>query len=104
MKKVVLEHLGTLPTSVWEVIHLCAEANGSLSRIDLQVMEDINQVTCRCADNYSALPHITKGYYAVLFIIDSLHDNEIAFTNPGKNYWFSVYIRNPEKLINYLLG
>lgn len=47
MKKVVLEHLEKLPTSIWEVIHLCAEANGSVSRIDLQVMDETDMISSK---------------------------------------------------------
>lgn len=82
---------------VLEAIHLCAMFNGSKCRIKLVVEGDV----IYCNSTYSNSEY-SKGYYAVLYLIDELEDANIVYTNPGNACWFRIRVGDPAKVIEYL--
>lgn len=92
---------------VMEAIHLCAEANGSSERITLvsypSSHDNIVNIRLDTTRREFATHRHTKGYWAVLFIIDRYVGASIAYTGLDAQ---GVYIEviNKEKFIATLLN
>lgn len=92
----VKQQAGVLPATpqrIIEAIHACAKANGSKFEIHLKTAEQFgnlliySETTCSNSD-------YTKGYFAVLYIVDSMYKagGPSAFTNPGSKGWFGIVV------------
>ena len=85
-------------SDVIDAIHKLAAENGSTNEIE---------ITCEngdfiCKQGYSNRSY-TKGYYAVLFLIDSC---SLAYTSPGSRGWFRICLKSDttiEQLYNFLV-
>lgn len=81
-----------------KIFHEVAAVNGSINKIDLEYRGD---KIILCNSTYAARSY-TKGYFALLYLIDICHS---AYTAPSEDgNWFYVVVRNEYNLINYLKG
>ena len=87
--------------SILEVIHKCAKENGSKHPLNLSHNEETDEIICKYPVNNSLC---TRGYFAVLYLID-IASNDVAKTKVGVNgAWFRVEIIDEQALIRYLLN
>lgn len=101
MKKLTLSSENQFEnTDLIEVIHNVAKHNGSSYRIKLNY--NGKYIECELNKTFSN-SHYTKGYFAVLYLIDCVDNRDIAFTNPSGGYWFRIHVNHAPSLINYLL-
>lgn len=101
MKKLTLSSENQFEnTDLIEVIHNVAKHNGSSQRINLSYSGKC--IECEHGKTFSNNT-FTKGYFAVLYLIDCLNNSNIAFTSPTGGYWFRIYVNDAPRLIDYLL-
>lgn len=101
MKKISIDRDVTksIP-SLLEVIHLCAEANGSKARMYATEIDSYNYFFNIAAPELK----IPKGYLAVLYLIEQLDNPEIAYTHFEKLHSFGIVVKNQAVLIDYLMN
>lgn len=82
-----------------DFFHRFAKANGSTDKIDLEIRESVtsSNVEITCYKNYSNR-QFTKGYFALLYAIDTFAPEDVAFTSPSSKNWFCINVRVDSKL------
>lgn len=83
------------------LIHKWAEVNGSTCKIRLMLTSDGKKRTISSSEGL-ANSNYTKGYFAILYMIDCLNDSTIAYTSVSNRMWFSITIIDIEKFYLFI--